>query len=70
MVISIGVSVFLSSPLAVKRDNCYYIANVYVPASVQIGWGQYSYIYGWISKFFDTVVVLEEEECHLKHFFR
>ena len=27
-----------------------------------------SYIYAWISNLFDTVVVLEEEKCHLKHF--
>ena len=32
--------------------------------------GHNSYIYGWISNLFDTVVVLEEEKCHLKHFFR
>ena len=27
-----------------------------------------SYIYGWISKLYDTVVVLEEDKCHFKHF--
>ena len=27
-----------------------------------------SYIYARISKLFDTVVVLEEEKCRLKHF--
>ena len=26
-----------------------------------------SCIYAWISKLFDTVVVLGEEKCHLKH---
>ena len=26
-------------------------------------------IYAWISKLFCTVVVLEEEKCHLKHFY-
>ena len=39
-----------------------------VRASVQICPGHNSYIYAWISKLFDTVVVLEEEKCHLKHF--
>ena len=37
-------------------------------ASVRICPGQNSYIYAWISNLFDTVVVLEEEKCHLKHF--
>ena len=36
--------------------------------SVQICLGRISYIYAWISKLFDIVVVLEEEKCHLKHF--
>ena len=36
-------------------------------ASVRICQGHNSYIYAWISNFFDTVVVLEEEKCHLKH---
>ena len=31
--------------------------------------GHNSYIYAWISKLFDIVMVLEEEQCHLKHFF-
>ena len=37
-------------------------------ASVRICPDLYSYIYAWISNLFDTVVVLEEEKCHLKHF--
>ena len=36
--------------------------------SVRIRAGHNSYIYGYISKLFDTVVVLEEEKCHLKFF--
>ena len=36
--------------------------------SVRIYPGHDPFIYGWISKLFDTVVVLEEEKCHLKHF--
>ena len=61
----------LVDPLAVKRDitvtillwcMCKY-------ASVRICPGHNSYIYGWVSKLFDTVVVLEEEKCHLKLFF-
>ena len=30
--------------------------------------GHNSYIYAWISKLFDTVVVLGVEKSHLKHF--
>ena len=30
--------------------------------------GHNSYISAWLSKLFDTVVVLGEEKCHLKHF--
>ena len=30
----------------------------------------YLYIYAWISKQFCTVVVLKEEKCYLKYFFR
>ena len=37
-------------------------------ASVRICPSHNSYIYTWISKFCDTVVVLEVEKCHLKHF--
>ena len=39
-----------------------------VRAFVRICPGHNSYFYAWISKLFDTVVVLEEEKCHLKHF--
>ena len=38
-----------------------------VPASVRICPGHNSYIYAWISKLFDKVVVLGEEKCCLKH---
>ena len=38
-----------------------------VRASFQICPGHNSFIYAWISKLFDTVVVLEEEKCHLQH---
>ena len=38
-----------------------------VHPSMQIFPGHSSYIYGWISKLFDTHVVFEEEKCHLKH---
>ena len=40
---------------------------VRVRVSVRICLGHNSYIYAWISKSFDTVVVLGEEKCHLKH---
>ena len=66
---------FLSSPLAVKRDIAVTILLSYMClhcaracASVRICLGHNSYIYAWISKLFDTVVVLEEEKCHLKLF--
>ena len=36
--------------------------------SIPICLGHNSYIYAWISKLFDTVVFLEEEECHLELF--
>ena len=36
--------------------------------SVRICLGHNSYIYAWISKLLDILVVLEEEKCHLKHF--
>ena len=39
-----------------------------VHPSVRICPGHNSYIYAWISKLFDTVVVLGEETCCLKHF--
>ena len=41
---------------------------VWVRASVRICPGHDSYIHAWISKLFDTIVVLGEEKCHLKHF--
>ena len=41
---------------------------VQVRASVRICPGHNSYICAWISKLFDTVVVLGEEKCCLKHF--
>ena len=37
-------------------------------ASVRICLGHNSYIYAWISILFDTLFVLEEEKCLLKHF--
>ena len=39
-----------------------------VRGSVRICPGHNTYIYAGISNLFDTVVVLEEEKCHLKHF--
>ena len=39
-----------------------------VRASVRICLGHNSYIYAWISKLFDTVVVLGKEKCCLNHF--
>ena len=69
---------FLLSPLAVKRDVAVNILlrcmcmRVCMHAcfcmSIRIYLGHNSYIYAWISKLFNTVVVLGEEKCHLKHF--
>ena len=59
---------FLSCPLAVKRDITVTIRCISVRAYVRICTGHNSYFYGWISKLFDTVVVLEKEKYHLKHF--
>ena len=63
--------------LAVKRDiaftfllSCMCVHCARVHASVQICPGHNSYMSQWISILFDTVVVLGEEKCHLKHFFR
>ena len=39
-----------------------------VRPSIRICPGRNSYIYAWISNLFDTVVVLEEEKCHLNIF--
>ena len=41
--------------------------HVCIHPSVWICSNHNSYMYGWISKLFDTVVVLEDEKCHLKH---
>ena len=71
-----ALALVLSSLLAGKRDialtillrcKCLCVC-VCMHVSVQICPGHNSYIYSWISKLFDTVVVLEEEKCQLKHF--
>ena len=67
-------SVFLSSPLASKRDivvtifvRCMCI-RLCISASVRIWPDHNLYNNAWISKQFGTVVALEEEKCYLKHF--
>ena len=67
---------FLSSPLAGKRDivvtilvRCMCVRPC-VPASVRICPDHNVYNNAWISKQCGTVVALEEEKCHLKHFLR
>ena len=62
------IMVFVTPACGKARLSCYYFAKIYVHASSFVR-GHNSYIYAWISKLFDTVVVLEEEKCHLKHFF-
>ena len=69
---------FLLSPLAVKRDiavtvllrcMCMRVCmHACLCMSILICLGHNSYIYAWISKLFNTIVVLGEEKCHLKHF--
>ena len=59
--------IFVEPAYGKKRHSCYYFAKVYVLVSVRPDFpSHYSYIYGWISNLFDTVVI--EEKCHLKHF--
>ena len=48
---------------------CVYCARPRASVRICPGHNHNSYIVAWISNFFDTVVVLEEEKCHLKHFF-
>ena len=65
---------FLSSPLAGKQDIVVTIVvwcmcvHQCVRASVRICPDQNLYNNAWISRQFGTVVALEEEKCHLKHF--
>ena len=73
---SVDCIFFLSSPLALKRDiavtfllTCMCVHCARSRASVRICPGHNSYIYARISNLFDTVVVLKEEKCYLKHFF-
>ena len=61
----------LSSLLAGKRDIIVTILVricACVSASVRICPNHNLYNNAWISKQFGTVVALEEEKCHLKHF--
>ena len=66
-------TIFVKPTCGKARHSCYYFAKVHVHACMHpSGFVQAitPYIYAWISKLFDTVVVLEEEKCHLKHVFR
>ena len=56
-------SFFVEPAWGKVRHSCYYFAKVYVCvcASIRLCLGHNSYIHGWISKLFDTVVVLQEE---------
>ena len=63
----------LVKPACGKARHCFYnFCLVYVHAcvglSVEICLCHNFYIYSWISELFGTVVVLEEEKSHLKHF--
>ena len=69
---------FLLTPLAVKLDvavtillrcMCVHVCmHACLRMSIRICLGHNSYIYAWISKLFNTFLVLEEEWCHLKLF--
>ena len=64
--------IFVEPACGKARHSCYNFAKVNVRAffhpSIQICTGNNCDITGWILKLFDTVVVLEEEKCHIKHF--
>ena len=76
------VSSFFVQPVCVEHDIvvtssvrclCFVRACVHcacVRAPVQICPDHNLYIYTWISKYFGTVVFLEEQKCHLKHLLR
>ena len=49
---------FVESACGKARHSCYFFAKVYVRAYVRICPGHNSYIYGWISKLFDTLLSL------------
>ena len=61
---------FLSSPLAGKRDKfvTIFVWCMCMRPSAQICPDHNLYNNAWISKQYGTVVALEEEKCHLKHF--
>ena len=59
--------IFVEPACGKARHSSYYFAKVYVRACMWIFPGHNSYIKGWMSKLFDTVVVLEKEKCRLKH---
>ena len=58
---------FVEPACGKARHSCYYFANLCACMCPDFP-GHNSYIYAWISKLFNMVVVLEEEKCHLKHF--
>ena len=59
--------IFVKPACGIARQSCYYFAKVYVHECIHQDLSG-PYIFERISKLFDTVVVLEEEKCHLKHF--
>ena len=68
--VSTSKIIFVKLACGKGRHSCYNFCLVYVCACIQISPGPDFYIHAWISKKFGTVVVLAEEKCHLKHFFR
>ena len=67
MAISPVVQKIFFAPASGKaRHSCYNFGKVYVRVSVCPDCK--SNIYAWISNLFGTVVVLEEDKCHLKQF--
>ena len=65
------IFIFVEPACGKARHSCYNFCSVYVRASVpsiRIRPDHNLYNNAWISKQFGTVVALEEEKCHLKHF--
>ena len=60
--------IFVEPACGYARHSCYNFSSVYVRASIRICPDYNLYNNAWISKQFGTVVALEEEKCHLKHF--
>ena len=69
VILPIFIKCFLSSPLSGKRDI---VVTIFVRCMCVLPCVRPDHILynnAWISKLFGTVVALEEEKYHLKHFY-